>query len=52
MKIFPAIDIKAEFFYGKNYTACVGKENIFGTQFHPEKSQDSGLKILGNFLKI
>ena len=37
--------------YGNSLTASVVKENIVGTQFHPEKSQRNGLKILENFLK-
>ena len=37
--------------YKQNITAIVGKENIIGTQFHPEKSQINGLKIIKNFLK-
>jgi glutamine amidotransferase len=36
--------------YGINFTACVTKDNIFATQFHPEKSQDNGLQILQNFI--
>ena len=37
--------------YGSSIIASVKKENIVGTQFHPEKSQNNGLKILENFLK-
>ena len=36
--------------YQQNITAIIGKENIIGTQFHPEKSQKVGLEILKNFI--
>ncbi len=35
--------------YGKNLTAVVSKDNVFGCQFHPEKSGETGLKILRAF---
>lgn len=36
--------------YGGPVTACIQTETCFGTQFHPEKSQTVGLRLLGNFL--
>ena len=38
--------------YSSNVVCAVEKENIFGTQFHPEKSDKLGLKIIDNFIKI
>ncbi len=38
--------------YGKDIIAAVTLENIYGSQFHPEKSQNTGTKILTNFLKL
>jgi len=43
-------DVDATVEYGATITAAVRKDNIFATQFHPEKSQDYGLKIIENFL--
>jgi imidazole glycerol-phosphate synthase subunit HisH len=37
--------------YGTTFTSAIASKNIYGTQFHPEKSGDIGLKILKNFVK-
>ena len=38
--------------YGEIFTASIRYKNIFGVQFHPEKSQRNGLQLLDNFVKI
>lgn len=51
MKCDNGVHVDAFCDYGGSVTAAVRKKNIFATQFHPEKSQDYGLKIIENFLK-
>jgi len=38
--------------YGATFAVIVGWENVYGVQFHPEKSQDVGLKLLNNFVRL
>ena len=38
--------------YGQKFTSFIEKNNIFGSQFHPEKSHKNGLTLLSNFLKL
>ena len=38
--------------YGQEFVSAVNKDNVWGVQFHPEKSQDLGLKILEGFLSL
>jgi len=45
-------DLLAVTDYGYPVTAIVGRGNVFGMQFHPEKSGELGMQLLGNFLKL
>lgn len=38
--------------YGGDFASVVWKDNVFGAQFHPEKSQEAGLKMVENFVKL
>ncbi len=50
--LFPEEDVVVGTFdYGGEFVAIIQKNNIFGTQFHPEKSQKAGLQILKNFIE-
>jgi glutamine amidotransferase len=42
----------AETDYGTTFTSAIARKNVYGTQFHPEKSGDVGLRILRNFAKL
>lgn len=46
-----AAHVRATVDYGQTVTAAIGRDTLFGTQFHPEKSQAVGLRLISNFLK-
>ncbi|GGY28868.1 imidazole glycerol phosphate synthase subunit HisH [Pseudoduganella albidiflava] len=45
-------DVLATTDYGQQFTGVVGRGNIYGVQFHPEKSQRAGMRLVKNFLAI
>ena len=51
LKAADAADVVATTDYGGAVTAVVGRDNMAGTQFHPEKSQTLGLRLIANFLR-
>lgn len=44
-------DVAGETTYGEEFASVVVRDHIWGTQFHPEKSQDAGLALIGRWLK-
>jgi len=46
------VDVVATTEYGETFSSLIQKENIYGVQFHPEKSHKNGLRILDNFSRL
>jgi glutamine amidotransferase len=45
-------DLLSETQYGISFPSAIEKENIFGVQYHPEKSHDAGIQVLKNFIEM
>jgi len=51
MQLSEPSNLLASTYYGSEITAIIAEENMVGTQFHPEKSQAAGLRLIQNFLR-
>lgn len=47
-----AREVLGESEYGERFASVVGRDGVWGIQFHPEKSQEDGLRILANFARV
>lgn len=45
-------DVVATSVYGKNFVCCINHENVFGVQFHPEKSHSNGIQLFKNYANL
>jgi glutamine amidotransferase len=50
-RLVEPVHLLADTDYGGHLAAVIGRDNLAGTQFHPEKSQETGLRLIGNFLR-
>ena len=51
-KCFDKSNVLGSTFYGETFHSIINKNNVYGVQFHPEKSEKSGLSFLKNFFKF
>ena len=52
LKIKNQADLLNETEYEDTFPSAIEKDNIFGVQYHPEKSHDAGLQLLKNFIEL